>query len=741
MRRLFVVALCLVPPLAAFARPFRGRAHGTPHRAASKHTMAPPRNPSRASAESVARLGRGARLVESIDYAAAQKELAPLAGVKLLNRDLALYLLAESEALSGSPEPALVHFKKVAAMQQSRWAGVARARSADMAFELGRVGEARSEYVAVLKSPSPAVEPAVALFRLGELAARDPKRKREALAAFRKVWSEHPVHPLAERALLEMKALDPSVEVSPSERVERARRLSGARKWKEALDELSLVPADAPAQIRDNADYWTATTRFKMRHDYERAAAELLSVAERLSGDRKTEALFLGARAYSRADAEDDPAGARSQTLTDKAIAGYRDLIARFPHCRQASEASFLIGWLAYNRARYPEALMAFEETIRRYPGTPHADDARWYHGLSRWFSGDAKGALADFEIVGRRGGALEGGKGRYWKGRALDQLGSKPEAVTVWRAIVAEFPFTYYALQARARLSERGAPVGPFGGAMSHPVPPLGEVDERLAADPVIARADELLAAGLTFEAGEALDAGGGDLIKRYGAARALPILLDRLVKSEDFFRAHRLAESHSAGALQFDPWEQPSAAAWWRHVDPLAWRALVEKYGKTGKNPTYYLYTIMQKESAYNPHDVSYADAIGLLQMIPPTSRRVAERIGRPYTDDVLYDPEGNIQFGAWYIGNLLQKFKGQIALGAGSFNAGPKAMMKWVKQHGDRPLDEFIELCPYTQTREYMKKALDIYARYLYLYDRRDYLPEAAIDTKFLDDGLDY
>ena len=70
------------------------------------------------------------------------------------------------------------------------------------------------------------------------------------------------------------------------------------------------------------------------------------------------------------------------------------------------------------------------------------------------------------------------------------------------------------------------------------------------------------------------------------------------------------------------------------------------------------------MQKESAYNPHDVSYADAIGLLQMIPPTSRRVALRIDAPYTDDVLYDPEGNIRFGAWYIGHLLQKFKGQIA-----------------------------------------------------------------------------
>jgi soluble lytic murein transglycosylase len=105
-------------------------------------------------------------------------------------------------------------------------------------------------------------------------------------------------------------------------------------------------------------------------------------------------------------------------------------------------------------------------------------------------------------------------------------------------------------------------------------------------------------------------------------------------------------------------------------------------------------------------------------------------------------LYDPEGNIQFGAWYIGRLLKKFKGQVALGAGSFNAGPAAMLRWLAKSGDRPLDEFIELCPYRETREYMKKLLDIYAHYVYLWDKQDYLPDLHIDKAFAtDDGIDY
>jgi hypothetical protein len=65
----------------------------------------------------------------------------------------------------------------------------------------------------------------------------------------------------------------------------------------------------------------------------------------------------------------------------------------------------------------------------------------------------------------------------------------------------------------------------------------------------------------------------------------------------------------------------------------------------------------------------------------------------------------------------------------------------MMKWLKLYGTHPLDEFVELCPYVQTREYMKKVVDIYSRYLWLYQKQDYLPDPKIDPEWLDDGIDY
>jgi soluble lytic murein transglycosylase len=715
----------IVPLLLALALPA----------VAGKPAKKPPAKPpakiaaKSAPASEIARLGRGWNQFLDGDYPAATKELAPLASGRLANRDVALYLLAQSEALSGALGDSRAHFQAVAKLSGSRFSTVARARAADLAFELEKFSEAKIAYLAVLRAPSQSVETAVARFRIAEIDER-AGNKELALAGYRKVFDDDPAHPLADRALAKMKELDPKLAIAPKERVDRARLLTTARRWQTALEELDLVPADAPADARREADYWIGTTHFKMRHGYDIAAQKLNAVAPLLDGDRRVEALFHGARAWSRADQD------------DKAIAGYRDLVARYPHARQAPEASFLIGWLDYNRGHYKEALPGLEETIKHYGGTTFGADARWYLGFSRWLSGDVPGALADFSEVAKRGGALEGGKGRYWKGRALWKLDRKAEAIAVWKQIVDEFPFSYYALSARARLVEAGSPVGPFGASPSggH-APSFGAVDSTLGADPGVARADELARAGLNTLAGVELDLVDGPLIAKLGSSRVVPSLIDRYEKADDFFRVHRLAEAHSGGALKLDPHANPDTAAWWKHVYPLAYRPFVEKYAATGNNPSYYLYTIMLKESAYNPHDVSYADAIGLLQMIPPTSRRVSERIARPYTDDVLYDPEGNIQFGSWYIGHLLEKFKGQIPLGAGSYNAGPKAMMRWVKLHGDHPLDEFIELCAYTQTREYMKKVLDIYSRYLYLYEKADYLPAAKVDPKFIDNEIDY
>ena len=177
------------------------------------------------------------------------------------------------------------------------------------------------------------------------------------------------------------------------------------------------------------------------------------------------------------------------------------------------------------------------------------------------------------------------------------------------------------------------------------------------------------------------------------------------------------------------------------WEAAFPRAYAPLVEKYGPPAGTPDLYLYTIMRKESGFDPHDVSYADARGLLQMIPPTSAKVAAISGEPFFPDQLYDPEVNIRLGAAYIGSLYKKFGREVPLAAGAYNAGPRAMGRWCAQHGSHPTDEFIELIAFAQTREYVKRVTSLYAKYRYLYGPTPYEIPLVLDTKVDAGGPDY
>lgn len=731
------LGLCL-----ALASAVPQSAHAAP--AAARKTKAAPK-----LSPALTRVEQAVAAFRLGDYASVRRHLLPLVDKPelqaLRGRDYVLYLLGESEVLlaeeSGDERlrtQAVAHLRAAEKVPGTPLATLARARAADCTHRLEptpqRDTEVGTAYRAALTTGRSEIDGALVRFRLAEIASRAGK-DAEARAIWRKLYIEHPLHPLGEAALERLRDSDKEAAFETGERITRAKNLIQSRRWIEAVGELRALPPDLEPVLRDEVDYWIGTGLYRMRRSYDVAAQKLLGVAPRMKGDRQIEAMFHGARALSRADQD------------DAAIKGYQAVVATNPRSRFAPEASFLTGWLEYNRSRYKEAIPALQETLRSFSSQNlgnFADDARWYIGLSRYFLKDYAGAIGDFDQLGKRSG-MTGQKGTYWAGVSLLKLDRKAEAVERWRRTVDAGPLGYYAQLARVRLRDLGEKVTLFDGAgqRADGVPPWPlPLDAGVRADPQLLRVEELISVGLHVEAASELRRAEGELLKKYTSARALPVLVDTYQRAQGFQRPHLLAETLGAAALRKDPHKVPAARPFWEAKYPLAYRTFIEKYGPSGQNPPRYLYSIMQKESAYNPHDVSYADAIGLLQMIPPTSRRVAPHIGRPYTDDVLYDPEGNIQFGAWYIGRLLLKFKGQVALGAGSFNAGPKAMVRWLERYGDHPLDEFVELCPYTQTREYMKKLLDIYAHYVYLWDKEEYLPSLVVDKAYLSgDGIDY
>src|SRR5207245_411846 len=111
--------------------------------------------------------------------------------------------------------------------------------------------------------------------------------------------------------------------------------------------------------------------------------------------------------------------------------------------------------------------------------------------------------------------------------------------------------------------------------------------------------------------------------------------------------------------------------------------------------------LLAVTREESAFDPNDESFANAIGLLQMIIPTAQRFAQP-GETVSRETLKDPVFNVKVGVRWLDYLWELFDHNPALAVAGHNAGDGAVTRWMRARPSLPLDEWIESIPYDETR---------------------------------------
>lgn len=161
---------------------------------------------------------------------------------------------------------------------------------------------------------------------------------------------------------------------------------------------------------------------------------------------------------------------------------------------------------------------------------------------------------------------------------------------------------------------------------------------------------------------------------------------------------------------------------AAWvWRAAYPRPFASAVDEASRTSRVPPEVIYAVMRQESAFDERVVSYADAIGLMQLLPDTAQRFATRAGVPFGRELLYRAEHNVRFGAMYLRDLIDEVG--IPLAFAAYNAGEHRVREWLaraRRDGGptgRELDRMVEDIPFLQTRNYIRRVTGSYAHYLY------------------------
>ncbi|MGA9522262.1 MAG: transglycosylase SLT domain-containing protein [Myxococcaceae bacterium] len=525
-------------------------------------------------------------------------------------------------------------------------------------------------------------------------ARRQSGKKAEARKDLETLATRHPTHALGLLAFDELKdSRGRPPKFTLGERMQRTQAFHDAGRTSLAETELAGIEKARLARTaaeKSQLAYLKALVLFGKGQ--EEAAEGLLDKVIKGPSSLAAEAAWTRARrALKKSDRE-------------RAHALMLDVAKSWPKERVADDALYLAGWLDLQESRFDAAVEVFGLFEKQFPRSSRLDEALWFKSLAQLRKSDFAGAQATLKgLMAKFPRSSLVPQAKYWAARATQLSGAKGEAVAPeYIALIETFPGSFYALMSQARLRELGQkPPAPFP---SKPAALEAEVPTSLEKAVLLAKA------GLFRDANEEVDT---QLARVRGAEQALTFghALQRL---GEYGPAYALAARYLWGAAYGEKKAEAIALLY-----PRAFRTAVEREAKANGIPAYLVWAIMRRESAFRPDVYSSANARGLMQIIPPTAEQIARKLGDvPPPPDALYAPEVNIRFGAWYLSKLSERF-GHPALTAAAYNAGPNAVVGWMKDAGKLPLDLFVELIPYKETRGYVKQVVTDYHLYQQLY----------------------
>lgn len=651
----------------------------------------------------LAGLARGVDLLESDGSATeALPLLSHAALAKSAVAPYAKYYTAIALDRLGRREEADAAFAEVAAMTlQGQLPDSARYRRAEIRESRNDYAGAVALYEEILARPP--ASPAFTLMRLGSAAAAAGDRER-AMAAYRRVLSEHTLSAEAAAADRELERLGGFVLETPAQvarEYARGEALFKARKYDQAQRVFDRVKNRLEGLDKDRVTLHLASIqaslgqhrqareiyRGYLSHPILGADAQFGIIAATRALKEHSEANELTEEFVARhpqhpAAEEALNEMARHFVLDDDdetAARIYRRMVDRFPNGAFAQRGAWKAGWWAYRNGEYPETIRVFERAAAVFPRSDYRPS---------WL---------------------------YWTARAYEHLGDRAKAVERYRLTATDYLNSYYGRLAWSRLERLAEATVTPGVRRVIATPPSPPPNRALIT--------ALIEAGLYRPALSEVQYAQRVWGDSAPLQATLALVHNRMGNLRLGINAMRRAYPQflAAGGE-----ELPRDIL--RIIFPLDYWPLLEGHARANGIDPFVLAALAAQESTFDPEIRSPANAVGLLQIIPPTGRRLARRVGmKGFTERALTNPEINAKLGARYFGDMYKEFGGYHFALAG-YNAGEHRVKRWNSEAPGLPQDEWIDNIPYFETQNYVKRILGTAEDYRRLYGDGRAVPAA-------------
>lgn len=656
------------------------------------------------------------------EHTDAVRELTVLAEQLPLLADHARYLAAVSAYRANEFESSIELANQVSSASSLR--PDAELVAGDALRALGRHQEVEAHYRRYVLQRRGGPRLSEASYKLAESIERqlagtgDTERLRDALRWYRRITYRYPRSQWATRAsgrIAELAARLPEAEragalkLSADEQHERAQAYARVHRHKSAMLEfrrtLELTNPDGPIGCQARLGLGRAAYNGRKR---EVAAKVLTETAAHCDDpDLRAWSLYLAARSHT------------SRNNDARAVELYTLLERDYPEHRLADDARLRRADAQLRRGKSEEFALLLRELPRSYPQGDMRCEGVWQLGWRRYREGQLEESLEILEEASELcDDPQEGSRGRelYWQGRILERLGRRADAMDRYEQTIRQSPLTYYMMMSARRLEALDAP------RTRRVLRELMRVGEEVAEwrfdpdeiqrHPALLRGIELHRLGLARLAGVEFNS-----IQREDASteelRWLIALLHHQVG--DFPVSHTVARRELTGWRASYP--VGDQRRYWLIAYPRGFEDLVRREARVEGVPPELLWAVMREESGFSPRIESYANAVGLLQLLPTTASRFAR--GLPANRAGLQRPENNVPIAARFLSWLLDRQDGSPLLAVASYNAGEGAVDRWRRRDPGLDLDEALESFTYDQTRRYTRRVLSSYSAYHFLY----------------------
>jgi soluble lytic murein transglycosylase len=568
-------------------------------------------------------------------------------------------------------------------------------RTGEAWYKVGKCDKAAPQLArAVLLGPQEPAAPA-ALLNLADCHLRE-LRPADGLAALRQVWMRYPQTAEAKEAEKRLAQVGGAAtwRPTPEEYYQRAQAFLALALHEDAVADLQKFLAGAPADARRGEAMLKLGTALVRLKRYEQAKPVFKALTEE-PGPEADEATVWLARVYLRL-------GDKDRLLALPKFEPGRHLTSE-----QKATILILAGSWYEDQGQYDEALAQYRKVLQLGDVNGQKSDAQWRIGWVYYWTGRHKDAIEAFrELSKGKEDPSNTPKALYWLARSLAQV-KDAKAAEVYLQLCRQYPLTYYCQLAQLR-ADPASPVPIASGASPGGIP--GEGRGVILRDMHYQRAVELRLLGMDQDAAKEW----ASLTERYARDRAtLAEISSLLSQAGAHHQALRIARLYFREGLERGGEAVPLAL--WSAAYPTVHLPAIRSHAEAPLDP-YLVAAIIREESHYDPKAVSRVGAIGLMQIMPATAQNVAKKQGWPETGrEELFDQDTNIRLGARYLGQLLQQFSGNVIHTVAAYNAGPQAVSAWTAKYGTPEPDEFVELIPYQETRQYVKRVLRSYREY--------------------------